>query len=122
MISLHVNLQAANFQRCECASDSSKEPEPVPSMSDVSETAAGPLSPIADDPSALPSPTSSPSSGRQLFLPVYSMPAPVYQLLYSQLSSVAQSCLTLCNPMDGSTPGLPVHHQLLGFTQTHVHW
>ena len=39
-----------------------------------------------------------------------------------QFSSVAQSCLTLCDPMDHSTPGLPVHHQLLGFTQTHVHW
>ena len=36
-------------------------------------------------------------------------------------SSVAQSCLTLCNPMNCSTPGLPVHHQLLEFTQTHVH-
>ena len=35
---------------------------------------------------------------------------------------VAPSCLTLCNPMDCSTPGLPVHHQLLEFTQTHVHW
>ena len=38
-----------------------------------------------------------------------------------QFSSVAQSCLTLCNPMNRSTPGLPVHHQLLEFTQTHVH-
>ena len=38
-----------------------------------------------------------------------------------QFSSVAQSCLTLCNPMDHSTPGFPVHHQLLEFTQTHVH-
>ena len=38
-----------------------------------------------------------------------------------QFSSVAQSCLTLCNSMDCSTPGLPVHHQLLEFTQTHVH-
>ena len=37
------------------------------------------------------------------------------------LSSVAQSCPTLCNPMDCSTPGLPVHHQLPEFTQTHVH-
>ena len=36
-------------------------------------------------------------------------------------SSVAQSCPTLCNPMDGRMPGLPVHHQLLEFTQTHVH-
>ena len=39
-----------------------------------------------------------------------------------QFSSVAQSCPTLCNPMNHSTPGLPVHHQLLEFTQTHVHW
>ena len=39
-----------------------------------------------------------------------------------QLSSVSQSCLTLCNPMDCSTPGLPVHHQLSEFTQTHAHW
>ena len=38
-----------------------------------------------------------------------------------QFSSVAQSCLTLCNPMDCSTPGLSVHHQLPEFTQTHVH-
>ena len=35
---------------------------------------------------------------------------------------VAQSCLTLCDPMDCSTPGLPVHHHLLELTQTHVHW
>ena len=39
-----------------------------------------------------------------------------------QLSSVGQSCLTLCDPMDCSTPGLPVHHQLPKFTQTYVHW
>ena len=40
-----------------------------------------------------------------------------------QFSSVAQSCLTLCDPVDCSTPGLPVHpYQLLEFTQTHVHW
>ena len=38
-----------------------------------------------------------------------------------QFSSVVQSCLTLCNPMNRNTPGLPVHHQLLEFTQTHVH-
>ena len=37
-------------------------------------------------------------------------------------SSVAQSCPTLCDPMNRSTPGLPVHHQLLEFTQTQVHW
>ena len=39
-----------------------------------------------------------------------------------QFSSVTQSCLTLCDPMNCSTQGLPVHHQLLEFTQTHVHW
>jgi len=38
-----------------------------------------------------------------------------------QFSSVAQSCPTLCNSMNCSMPGLPVHHQLLEFTQTHVH-
>ena len=38
-----------------------------------------------------------------------------------QFSSIAQSCPTLCDPMNQSTPGLPVHHQLLEFTQTHVH-
>ena len=38
-----------------------------------------------------------------------------------QFSSVAQSCPTLCDPMNHSTPGLPVHHQLPDFTQIHVH-
>ena len=38
-----------------------------------------------------------------------------------QFSSVTQSCLTLCDPMNRSTPGLPVHHHLPEFTQTHVH-
>ena len=38
-----------------------------------------------------------------------------------QFSSVTQSCSTLCDPMNHSMPGLPVHHQLLEFTQTHVH-
>ena len=41
--------------------------------------------------------------------------------LYNMFSSVAQSCLTLCDPMNRSTPRLPVHHQLPEFTQTHVH-
>ena len=38
-----------------------------------------------------------------------------------QFGSVPQSCLTLCNTMNRSTPGLPVHYQLLEFTKTHVH-
>ena len=42
-------------------------------------------------------------------------------MMFSQFSSVAQSCPTLCDPMNHSTPGLPVHHQLLEFTQTHVY-
>ena len=43
-----------------------------------------------------------------------------WQLVF-QFSSVAQSYPTLCNPMNRSTPGLPVHHHLPEFTQTHVH-
>ena len=39
-----------------------------------------------------------------------------------QFTSVTQSCLTLCDPMNHSTPGLPVHHQLSESAQTHVHW
>ena len=39
-----------------------------------------------------------------------------------QFSSVAQSCPTLCDPINRSMPGLPVHHQLMEFTQTHIHW
>ena len=46
----------------------------------------------------------------------------VVKVLHSvQFNSVAQSCPTLCDPMNHSTPGLPVHHQLPEFTQTHVH-
>ena len=41
---------------------------------------------------------------------------------YIYFSSVTQLCLTLCDPMNCSTPGLPVHHQLPESTQTHVHW
>ena len=44
-----------------------------------------------------------------------------YFLLQYQFSSVTQSCPTLCNPMDCSMPGFPVHQQLLEFTQTHIH-
>ena len=44
----------------------------------------------------------------------------LYMYRSVQFSSFAQSCLTLCDPMNRSTPGLPVHHQLPEFTQTHV--
>ena len=74
----YENLQVANFQRCECTPldcffrrvdriESSKEPEPVPSTSGVSDIAACPPSPIADYPSALPSPISSPPPARNSF-------------------------------------------------------
>ena len=50
---------------------------------------------------------------------------PNYQLANTinmlQFSSVAQSCLTLCDPKNHNTPDIPVHHQLPEFTQTHVH-
>ena len=45
----------------------------------------------------------------------------VHMRINTQFRSVAQSCPTLCDPMKRSTPGLPVHHQLPEFTQTHVH-
>ena len=47
--------------------------------------------------------------------------AKVLSIASVQFSSVFQSCSTLCNPMNRSTPGLPVHHQLPEFTQTHAH-
>ena len=55
-----------------------------------------------------------------------SMLSPIYlktkkNFRSDQSGSVAQSCSILCDPMNPSTPGLPVHHQLLEFTQTHVH-
>ena len=44
-----------------------------------------------------------------------------FDVRWDQIISVAQLCLTLCDPMNHSTPGLPVHHQIPEFTQTHVH-
>ena len=48
-------------------------------------------------------------------------PKGIYWFSSVQFTSVAQSCPTLSDPMNCSTPGLPVHHQLPEFTQTHVH-
>ena len=59
--------------------------------------------------------------GKEFVKVVYCHPA-YLTYLQSQLSLLVQSCPTLCNPMNRSTPGLPVHHQLPEFTQTHVHW
>ena len=59
--------------------------------------------------------------------PSSSRTCPIFFVFYykatstSQFSSVAQSCLTVCDPMNRSTPGFPVHHQLPEFTQTRVH-
>ena len=53
--------------------------------------------------------------------PQLSFPLPFLSMNLVQFSSVAQLCPTLCDPMSHSTPGLLVHHQLLEFTQTHVH-
>ena len=63
-------------------------------------------------------PVSSPADLSSVSLPELSLL--IFHL--TQFSSVAQSCLTFCNPMYCSTPGLPVHHQLLEFIETHVHW
>ena len=53
----------------------------------------------------------------------YFIPPPLsFLITISSVSSVAQSCLTLCDPMDCSMPGFPAHHQLLELAQTHVHW
>ena len=56
--------------------------------------------------------------GYQNSLPI-SFPCQIFQL---QFSSITQLCPTLCDPMDCSMSGLPVHHQLPEFTQTHVQW
>ena len=53
--------------------------------------------------------------------PGIDLPNPGTEPTSLQFSSVTQLCPTLCNPMNCSTPGLPVHHQLPEFTQTHVH-
>ena len=61
----------------------------------------------------------SPAPGLPLQADLYNC---IYCLLFGyQFSSIAQSCQTLCDPMNRSTPGFPVHHQLPELTQTHVH-
>ena len=57
-------------------------------------------------------------------MPLFFLPVIIFVTavtLWLQFSSVSQSCPTLCDPMDCSIPGLPIHHQLLEFTQIHVH-
>ena len=91
-----------------------------------SETMQGPVTPTnhfySTFPSCYPSSRFLPS-GAALSLHRYTCVRSRGPLFRSvQFSSVAQSCPTLCDPMDCSTLGLPVHHQLPEFTQTHVHW
>ena len=67
-----------------------------------------------------------PTQGMNLGLPhcrqtLYCLSHNTYIQCNIQFSSIARSCPTLCNPMNRSTPGLPVHHQLPVFTQTPVH-
>ena len=52
----------------------------------------------------------------------HTCPMLIYLNWVPQFSSVAQSCPTLCDPVDCTTPGFPVHHQLPELAQTHVHW
>ena len=70
-------------------------------------------------PRGLPNPRIKPRSPT---LQADTLPSEPQGKLPVQFSSVAQLCPTLCNPVNHSTPGLPVHHQLPEFTQTHVHW
>ena len=65
-------------------------------------------------------PLSFPSLLHSIFSRVFSNES--YVNLIIQFSSVAQSCTTLCDPMNCSMPCLPVHHQLPEFIQTHMHW
>ena len=58
----------------------------------------------------------------KFFLQLTEASALYLQVASVQSSSVTQSCPVLCDPMDCSTPGFPVHHQLPEFVQTHVHW
>ena len=58
---------------------------------------------------------------RLIFISLWFLVVTLLNTMIVQFSSVTQSCPTLCNPMNRSTPGLPVHHQLPEFTQSHVH-
>ena len=80
------------------------------------------LSTVNSSPRTGIGPQSLNTSSQPLPLPgnLHSYPAYVW-LCSVQFSSLAQWCPTLCDPMNCSTPGLPVHHQLLEFTQTQVH-
>ena len=60
--------------------------------------------------------------GEDILMPIKHMKNCSVSYVISSVSSVAQLCLTPCDPIDCSTPGFPVHHPLLEFAQTHIHW
>ena len=93
--------------------------QPVPSLGDLPDPGIKPASPTLQVDS-LPTEL----SGKPLMSQKKKTIPGGFSKLYGrsvQLSSVTQSCLTLCNPMDCSMPGFPVHHQLSELDQTHVH-
>ena len=65
--------------------------------------------------------SSAPKENLAYTVNTYSTREPRILIRSDQIRSIAQSCPTLCDPMNRSTPGLPVHHQLPEFTQTHIH-
>ena len=78
------------------------------------------ISPARDPlPADIRSKNTSPKRGMETSQMPYMIPSPYCHSV--QFSSVTRSCPTLCDPMNHSTPGLSVHHQLLEFIQTHVH-
>ena len=87
---------------------------PIPSITTTTITPRS-STPANSFSSSSPSPSSSSSS---YYLTITTIITTISSI---QFSSVAQSCPILCNPMDCSMPGLPVHHQLPEFTQIHVH-
>ena len=93
-----MSLQVVNFQRCKCASGSSKKPEPVPSVSGVSEIAACPPSPIADNPSSLPSPhlLSLLQSVTLLACSLNASPSMPAVVLYCKMKNVLLICVCVC--------------------------
>ena len=73
------------------------------------------------DPGTEPVSLTSPALAGELFSTRATWEAHLNHIISDQIRSVTQSCLTICGPMNCSTPGLPVHHQLPEFTQTHIH-
>ena len=111
----HVRLFVTPWTVAHQASLSITNCQSLPKLMTIELVTISSSVPFSSHPESVPASGSFPmsqffASGGKVFLPTV------------QFSSVTQSCLTLCDPMDCSTPGLPVHHQLPEFTQTHVLW